>query len=179
MTKINWQAKLLEAIPLLIGVAITRRFNLHGWRAILVYALAAGTTRQVIAVLESEINPEQQLTRSTEPIADGNGHNQQPALDLQALTPPPSEATHQVVHASPGRLRVRVPQTNNPHYARHLQRHLDQDDRLEAARVNPHAASVTVQYDIKRFTEAEIQAFLSELIRLAFDVFTDKLLSEV
>ena len=98
--KIDWPAKLIETIPLLVGVLITRRFNLHGWRAILAYIAAAGATHQLIEVVESD-------------------------------------------------------------------------------RVNSHAASVTVKYDIERFTETEIRANLSEIIRLASEPVSDHRPSEV
>lgn len=172
--KIDWQAKLLEVIPLLIGITITRQFNLQGWRALLVYALAAGTTRQLIELLESEVKHRQPLTEFVTTTAEGND---QP-LRLTPQSSPPSESgeTHQLVHATPGRLRVRVPLADNTHYAQHLQQQLNQDDRLRMVRVNPHAASVTVKYDIQQFTEKEIQACLSELITLALETFSEKLL---
>ena len=177
--KIDWPAKLIEAIPLLAGVVITRRFNLHGWRAILAYIVAAGATRQLIEVLESEVNLDTLLTGLAATSADSNGHGQPLTLDTQASSLLLSEETHQVVHATPGRLRVRVPLADNPDYARHLQRRLSGDQRLQSVRVNPHATSVTIKYDIEQFTETEIRADLSELIRLASETFSEQRLSEV
>lgn len=175
--KIDWPAKLIEAIPLLVGVLITRRFNLHGWRAILAYIAAAGATRQLIGVVESEFNLENLLTSSAA-TSESNGHGQS-SLDAQALSLSSSEDTHQVVHATPGRLRVRVPLLNNPDYARQLQQRLDGDQCLQSARVNSHAASVTIKYDIERFTETEIRANLSKLIGLASEPVSAPRPSEV
>jgi hypothetical protein len=169
--KIDWQAKLLEVIPLLVGIAITRRFNLQGWRAVLVYVLAAGSTRQVMEVLESE-------AVSLPVLAGGQttGNGKRPNLQLR--TPTESSKSHQVVHATPGRLRLRVPAlAQNADYAGHLHRHLTADDRLQSVRVNPHTSSVTVKYDIEQFTEAEIQACLDELINLTIATLSSQFLS--
>ena len=175
--KIDWPAKLIEAIPLLVGVLITRRFNLQGWKAILAYIAAAGATRQLIGVVESKFNQDHLLTHPAAP-AESNGHGQL-SFDAQALSLSSSEKIHQVVHATPGRLRVRVPLANNPDYAQQLQQRFDDDQRLQSVRVNSHTASVTVKYDIERFTEAEIRANLSELIRHVSEPFSDHRPSEV
>lgn len=179
LSKIDWQAKLIEAIPLLVGVVITRRLNLHGWRAILAYIAAAGVTRQLIEILESEVNLDNLLSGLASTPADSNGHGQPSTVAAQALTLPLSEETPQIVHATPGRLRLRVPSADNPLYARHLQQQLEADQRLKSVRVNPHAASVTVKYNPKRFTETEVRVYLSELLQLALATFSEQRFSEV
>ncbi len=163
LAKINWQAKLLEAVPLLIGVAITRQFNLHGWRAILVYILAASTTREVIDQLEPETFS--LLSGPVDIAQNSNGNKPSPQADQITLPVRVAPSAFQVVHTIPGRLRLRIPTlAENPYYARQLRQRLESDERIQTLRLNPAAASVTVKYDVDRFTEADIHTCLSELV---------------
>lgn len=178
--KIDWQAKLLEVIPLLVGIAITRRFNLHGWRAIVTYILAAGATRQLIEALEAETGQENLESRVAATPAYGNGRNDSDrASGPPILTLPVAGETYQVIHTTPGRLRVRVPGVKNTQYAQHLQRHLHSDDHFQLVRVNVNAFSVTIKYDTKEFTEIVIRSHLGKLITQATETFTEKVLPKV
>lgn len=162
---IDWQEILLDMIPLLLGMVITKRLNLQGWHAIVSYILVTGTVREVMGQLSPELANLKLLTGGSLKGVDVNGHRH--AL---SATPPQSLTfgDHQVIHASPGRLRLRLPAlAQHPECADQLQQHLASDERLQSVRVNPHAASVTVKYPIERFLEAEVLACLEELLVFA------------
>lgn len=159
-SQINWQAKLLEVIPLLVGVGMTRKFNLQGWRSLLVYILAANTTRQLIAALEKPTSPYSseedgrvKQTNHHHPEVESSGYP-------QALRTPPAEQWYQVIHATPGRLRVRMPQVEDPQYAQWLQQCFSGNPTIQSYRINPYTTSVTLKYDTDHWTDTEIQEWL-------------------
>jgi hypothetical protein len=159
-----WQSRLIDLIPFLVGFALTRRFNLHGWRSLLVYVLAAGTTRQVIAVVETKVTrPESHANGS-----QGNQYQNQYQKDAAAYTQKAAPETRlfKVIHTTPGRLRLRVPVlSDRPDYAQAVQKTLESDRNIHTVRVNPVTASVTIQFDIQQLSVATIRQRLTELLR--------------
>ncbi|MDJ0714241.1 MAG: heavy metal translocating P-type ATPase [Prochloraceae cyanobacterium] len=81
-----------------------------------------------------------------------------------------SEVAYKIVHATPGRVRVRIPRViHDLEYTRSLQALASLDDRVLSVCVKPDAASVTICYKSKGYSEAELRSGLKLLIQLASD----------
>lgn len=76
---------------------------------------------------------------------------------------------HAIVHAIPGRIRLRIPRLRyDPEYARRLEILLQADSSLvTTVRLKPAAASITVTYNPKKISEFQLRHHLSHLIQAA------------
>ncbi|HBB32274.1 MAG TPA: heavy metal translocating P-type ATPase [Cyanobacteria bacterium UBA8803] len=93
------------------------------------------------------------------PVVKPNGHS--------ALS---RNFTYSLIHASPGRLRLRVPRIrSDPEYARRLTALLELDAQFTAVRVNCAAGCVVISYAPSWETEAQIGSRLAELMQQACD----------
>jgi hypothetical protein len=164
---VDWQERILDLIPLLLALAVTRRLNLQGWRSLVACVLIAGTTREIMGQLATESQSLSRVGDGPLNAAEKNGQG------YSASTKHPHSETetpgkHQIIHTSPGRIRLRLPRlAKNLDYAADLQPHLAADQRLQSVRVNPHTASVTVKYDVQQFREPEILDALGRLLDFA------------
>lgn len=76
---------------------------------------------------------------------------------------------HAIVHAIPGRIRLRIPRLRyDPEYARRLEILLQADSSLvTTVRLKPAAASIAVTYNPKKISEFQLRQHLSHLIQAA------------
>jgi P-type Cu2+ transporter len=98
-------------------------------------------------------------------LGEKNGHAPDRLLKVQ----------HKLVHAVPGRLRLRVPRLRqDKDYVQRLQVLLEADALFSSVRIKPAASSLTVTYKIGKATEAKVRSHLSYLIQAASDVIVLK-----
>ena len=75
---------------------------------------------------------------------------------------------YSLIHATPGRLRFRVPRlTWDAHYAHRLQVLLQAADRVTQVQIKPAAMSVAVKYQTGQLGDEQMSAYLGNLIQLA------------
>ena len=75
---------------------------------------------------------------------------------------------YSLIHATPGRLRFRVPRlTWDAHYAHRLQVLLQAADRVTQVRIKPAAMSVAVKYQTGQLGDEQMSVYLGNLIQLA------------
>jgi hypothetical protein len=163
--KIDWQEIVMDLMPLLLALVITRRLHLQGWRSLVAYVLIAGTTREVMDQLAKESENVSLVGGGPHRGAETNGQGKPM---VRHPSPSSSPGGYHVIHTSPGRIRLRLPLlAKNPHYANDLRPRLEADERLQSVRINPHTASITVKYDVQQLRETEVLAGLQELLYLA------------
>ncbi|MBD2597188.1 cadmium-translocating P-type ATPase [Nostoc spongiaeforme FACHB-130] len=83
---------------------------------------------------------------------------------------PVSKVVYSVVHAVPGRMRLRIPQLrDNTAYMQRLQTLLEVDPLITSVRIKPAAASLVVTYKASQVNDAKMRSRLSCLIMTAND----------
>lgn len=79
-----------------------------------------------------------------------------------------SKVVYQIVHSTPGRLRVRIPRIRYDRaYSQRLEALAAADAKLSSIRLKPSAASVTIRYHTKLLKQSESRAYIANLIQLA------------
>lgn len=132
-----WQEQSISFIPLITGLAVTGGLGIHGWAAIPVYMIAADATRLVIEYLEPEVKPSETSRESEAQLTSAK-------VDLGIHN---SRITYSVVHAIPGRIRLRVPRiAYDRAYRQALSMLLKTDGQVTSLRVNSDAASIAIAY---------------------------------
>ncbi|MCT7951937.1 hypothetical protein NG798_19220 [Ancylothrix sp. C2] len=149
-----WKTQGKNFLPLIVGLVVTRGLNLAGWRALLGYMVAAGTTRQIIEQLDSETPEVLPTVKNSEVLAKTQ----------QELTPP-SSLNYKIVHAIPGRIRLSVPRVaEDIEYAEYLDDLLMRNESVKSVRINRKASSVLVNYNTGIVSDSEMQAYLAEVL---------------
>lgn len=142
-------------LPVVLGLAITSRFQLRGAQALLANLLVASVTRQILFKLK---HPEAEVTESA---------------DATAPTPAPAPADdwggeYQVVHSIPGRVRLKIPQLGvDPAFAKRLLKILNDDEHVITARINPSAMSLVIHYEPGELSDWQLGLQLMNLIKEA------------
>lgn len=131
-------------LPMIAGMLVTQTLKLRGGWAMLANLIAASITSEALGKLENgcllAIQPQAEIQDKTIPI-----------------TPEESSSSVQVIHAIPGRLRLRItPMLEKPEYAEHLQKLLAQNQIVTKLRINAEAASVLIEYESDRSSDTEI-----------------------
>ena len=144
-------SRLFSLVPPLIGLAVTRGLQVSGWKSILTYILAAGVTREVIDQVTGEsenesenveLSPAKQIS-TTEVVAE----------DISSLLTA-IETDFEIVHQTPGRIRLRVPRiSRDRNYGQELKHLLEQDNRITAIRLKTNSSSVAILYDSKALSD--------------------------
>ena len=135
-------------LPVVIGVFVTSRFQLGGANALLVNLLIASLGRQLFIQLKKE-----QPSTVTESNNSHNSHStgeemEASDIDLQGYT---------IAHAVPGRVRLKMPQLAiDADFARRLKQALDADEYVNRVRINPPAASITINYNNQGLSDWEL-----------------------
>jgi Cu2+-exporting ATPase len=109
----------------------------------------------------SQINEQSSLIARTQQIQAGkNIFNQQKETFPRII--------YQVVHSTPGRLRVRIPRIKGDRvYSQKLEALATADAKISSIRLKPSAASVTFRYPTKLLPQAESRDYIANLIQLA------------
>lgn len=78
------------------------------------------------------------------------------------------KVSYQIVHATSGRVRLRVPRIiHDREYTRSLRAIAALDDRILKIRFKPAAASVTIYYKSQGYSEARLRSDVEQMIQLA------------
>jgi P-type Cu2+ transporter len=89
-------------------------------------------------------------------------------VKTEKLTPNYPKVSYQIIHATPGRVRIRLPRiVYDQEYARTMQTLTDLDVRLVSIRVKPAAASVTICYAPGLVSKKNLHSYLDSLIQKA------------
>ncbi|MEM8831132.1 MAG: HMA2 domain-containing protein [Cyanobacteria bacterium P01_G01_bin.19] len=136
-------------LPVAIGVFVTSQFKLRGANALLVNLLVASLARQIFNQLKQE--------QSSEVTESNNlGSAEESATNLQ---------DYAIVHAVPGRVRLRMPQLAlDAIFAERLQTALNADEYVKQVRVNRAAASIAINYDNQGLSDWELGLRLMNII---------------
>lgn len=141
-------------LPVVIGLAITSRFQLRGAQALLVNLLVASVTRQVLTQLKKPV---------TVPVSASEPTPPEPV-------PSPTEdlGGYAIIHSIPGRVRLRIPElATDPLFAKRLVNVLNQDEYVVSARVNRAVACLIINYEAGDLSDWELGLRLLNLIHVA------------
>ncbi len=148
---------LQSIIPPAAGLLTSSCLGMQGWRAIVTYLVTSGVTREVIEQLPLE------LTTTTE--------TKDAPTRVKPLTKTGALASYKIVHATGGRIRLRVPRiTWDWNYAGKLADLLASNDNISSVRVNPSTGSVVVTYRADAFTNNELPAQTRKILANIFEV---------
>ncbi|MCT7962695.1 hypothetical protein NG791_18660 [Laspinema sp. D1] len=146
--------------PMIAGMLVTQTLKLRGGWALLGNVIAASVTRQAIAQLEQNSTDAAVVTV--------------PSVATPAATAPqsavkaPSGMGVEIVHAIPGRVRLRVPTlAQDSTCADRLQTVLCAQPEITEIRLNPLTASIVVQYEIAAGLDESWRSHLVEIIQEA------------
>ncbi|HEY9811271.1 MAG TPA: hypothetical protein V6D13_18255 [Halomicronema sp.] len=149
-----WKTQGKNFLPLIIGLLVTRGLNLAGWRALLGYMVAAGTTRQIIEQFDSDTTVVLPTVKTSTVVEETQGKS----LELPIVN-------YKIVHAIPGRIRLQVPRVaDDIEYAEYVDDLLMRNQGVSTVRINRIAASVLVNYDTAIVSDQEMRLYLSEVI---------------
>jgi hypothetical protein len=144
-------------LPVLIGLLVTNRLRLRGAQALLVNLTIAAFTRQAVSHLKKQAHASAPI--ASEPLSE-NGHSQP--------TPPSSTEDYMIVHAVPGRMRLRIPRLMiDAAYAKRLEKLLQAEDIVLRVRMNRSASSLILQYDGAGLSELELGMRLLNILEQA------------
>ncbi len=143
--------------PMIAGMLVTQTLKLRGGWALLGNVIAASVTRQAIAQLEQNSTDAAVITVATPaPTA------------AQSAVKAPSAMGVEIVHAIPGRVRLRVPKiAQDSTCADRLQTALSAQPEVTEIRLNPLTASIVVQYEIAAGLDESWRSHLVEMIQEA------------
>ncbi len=146
--------------PMIAGMLVTQTLKLRGGWALLGNVIAASVTRQAIAQLEQNSTDAAVITvpavATPAPTA------------AQSAVKAPSGMGVAIVHAIPGRVRLRVPNiAKDSTCADRLQTALCAQPEVTEIRLNPLTASIVVQYEIAAGLDESWRSHLVEMIQQA------------
>lgn len=146
--------------PMIAGMLVTQTLKLRGGWALLGNLIAASVTRQAIAQLEQN---------STDAAVIAMPLMATPApTAAQSAVKAPSAKGVEIVHAIPGRVRLRVPKiAQDSTCADRLQTALSAQPEVTEIRLNPLTASIVVQYEIAAGLDEFWRSHLVEMIQEA------------
>lgn len=118
------------------------------------------------AMVQAKVGIQSSATQLSLQHKQGKSYVVEPNTHSPAHLP---KIPHAVVHAIPGRIRLRIPRLRyDPEYARRLEILLQADSSLvTTVRLKPAAASIAVTYDPKKISEFQLRHHLSHLIQAA------------
>ncbi|MBO0348130.1 hypothetical protein J0895_03235 [Phormidium pseudopriestleyi FRX01] len=146
--------------PMIAGMLVTQTLKLRGGWALLGNVIAASVTRQAIAQLEQNSTDAALVTV--------------PLVAPPAPTAPksgvktPSGMGVEIVHAIPGRVRLRVPKiATDSTCADRLKTEIASQPEVTEIRLNPLTASIVIQYEIASGLDESWRSHLVEMIEPA------------
>lgn len=146
--------------PMIAGMLVTQTLKLRGGWALLGNVIAASVTRQAIAQLEQNSTDAAVVTVPT--VA-----TPAPTAPKSAVKAP-SGIGVEIVHAIPGRVRLRVPNiAKDSTCASRLQKEISSQPEVTEIRLNPITASIVIQYEIAAGLDEFWRSHLVEMIEQA------------
>lgn len=151
-------------LPVLVGLLVTSRLGLRGTSALIANVAVAALARQVVV----------QLRQQAKESASSDGAAAEPSA-APAGAPSRSDASgnkdeedYTIVHAIPGRIRLRVPQLQtDASYARRLEKVLLADAAVASVRINRLASSLALRYDATAASELDLGMRLLQALERA------------
>ncbi len=148
-------------LPMIAGMLLTQTFRLRGGWALLANLMAASFTSQALEQFEKS-STSVQLLPATEDVTPTAIAIPQPTASPEEIS---SKSAVQVIHAIPGRLRLRATSMiEDPEYARTFQKILSKEKLITDFRLNSQAASIVVEYESDGISDREIQEYLLNLL---------------
>ncbi|WP_072620987.1 HMA2 domain-containing protein [Spirulina major] len=143
-------------LPVVAGLLTTNQLRLRGAQALLVNLLIAAIVRQGVGQLREQ-------AQATPPPTPPH-----PATDAAGEDGAIASNDYVIVHAVPGRIRLRIPRLRGDRlYAKQVQTLLTADARVKQVRINRAAASLVIQYDDAGLTELELGMYLLQILEQA------------
>jgi hypothetical protein len=141
-------------LAVLLGLLVTRRFQLRGVKAVLINLLIINLISQLLALLKKP------ASESSEGVREEKGKT--------ALQTVESFGQYTLVHAVPGRIRLRVPQlASDRAFAQRLERVLAADENVLGVRINREAASLAIKYRTGELSDIELGWRLMNILNKA------------
>lgn len=144
-------------IPPMAGLVTSSWLGMQGWKAIATYLVTSGVTREVIEQLPLE------LATTTE--------TEEAQTQVKPLLQKTKEsASYRIVHATAGRIRLRVPQiTWDGNYAQKLEDLLASNEKISSVRVNRPTGSVIITYHANTFSNNELASQTKKILSNIFE----------
>lgn len=142
-TAVTLAADLIDAlVPTIACMLVNQKLRTSGWRSLPVSVITSKLTRGIIAQLKAELDE----------------------LTTKKNVTPTLAPSFQVVHSTPGRVRLRVQQvTKDADYAHRLEQLILTTDGVTNVRINRSAGSVAIAYQ----SHLDMLPFLANLLQEA------------
>jgi hypothetical protein len=143
------------SVPVMIGVLATSHFQMRGLQALLLNLAVASLSRQIFTKLKQPSSQSAQANST-------NGKNGKTAQPIQM------EPGYAIIHSVPGRIRLRIERlSNEPSFAKRLERLIIADDHVIDVQINPAAASVRIYYQPGVLSDLDLSLRLMNAINRA------------
>ncbi|WP_051036453.1 HMA2 domain-containing protein [Pleurocapsa sp. PCC 7327] len=137
-----------------LGLLVTRRFQLRGVKAVLINLLIINLIGQLLELLKQPDSGTSQRVREEK--------------ERTALQTVGSFGQYTILHAVPGRIRLRVPQLAQDRvFAQRLEELLADDENVVDVRINRDAASVAIKYQTREISDIELGWRLMNILNRA------------
>lgn len=149
-------------LPMITGMIVTEALRLSGGWGMLVNLMTASFTRQILNQIEAS-------SISVTPTEKTNSETI--LVEPEAIAIPPQTITSEnnsieIVHAIPGRIRLRVPKlVKNAEYAQQLQEVLSTDSSVTNLRISDRVGSVAISYYTNGMPDAAVRDRLIAVVK--------------
>ncbi|MFB2938426.1 HMA2 domain-containing protein [Aerosakkonemataceae cyanobacterium BLCC-F154] len=149
-------------LPMITGMIVTETLRLQGGWAMFVNLMTASFTRQLLNQIEASSN-------SVFATAENNTDSK--LVELEAIAIPPQTISSEndsieIVHAIPGRIRLRVPKLlKNPEYVQQLQELLSTDSSVTNLRISDRVGSVAISYYTNGMPDSAVRDRLIAVVK--------------
>ena len=124
------------------AMLLNRHLGISGWVSLPVSYATGQATAKVIGGIKPHLKTAAELTANFNPI--NYSRSEEKKLEIT------------VIHSSPGRIRLRVPQVRgDSRYAKRLERFAEQISGIQNVNINPTTASVTLVHQFKSAVKLE------------------------
>lgn len=148
-------------LPMIAGMIVTEALRVNGGWGMLVNLMTASLTRQILNQIEA-------ASISVSPIENSSSDIliQSETIATPPQTTTPENDSIEIVHAIPGRIRLRVPKlVKNPEYAQQLQEVLSTDSSVTNLRISDRVGSVAISYYTNGMPDATVRDRLIALVK--------------
>ncbi|MGK7918244.1 MAG: HMA2 domain-containing protein [Prochloraceae cyanobacterium] len=141
-------------IPLTSGILVTRALPVSRWLSLPIYIATATVTRQVMQQLLSLVQ-----------VRQGEEEEREREEKEEKLLIPDAQSKIELVHATPGRVRFRVPQmVSDLDYAQRLPQLVGSIEEVTEVRLNRSAGSLAIAYQTDTISDVQMRSRLAKLI---------------
>jgi hypothetical protein len=151
-------------LPMITGMIVTEALRLQGGWGMLVNLMTASVTRQVLNQMETasiSVLPTEKSSTDTILV-----ESKAIAISPQTTTSQNDNESIKIIHAIPGRIRLRVPKLlKNPEYVQQLQEVLSTDSSVINLRISEGVASVAISYHTNGMPDSAVRDRLIALVK--------------